>query len=365
MCELDRRRHSSSSHDRCARVLDRPDRHPDADARARSPASRSCAARCSADGGGDAAQAMLTTDTVRKEATAPAATRSSAAWLRAPRCSRRRWPRCSQSSPPTPAVDPGVLQQSLARAVRETFDCLSVDGCRSTNDTVIVLGQRPGGRGRARTRSRTRSPSVCGSLAEQMARDAEGATKFVRVRVVGRATQRGSAGRRPRGRQQPARAVLAQRRRRLLGPSALGARRERCVHRPRAGRHLLQRRHRLPRRHRLRARRGRARRAHGRPRRSSSAATCAWRTAKRPCSRPISRTHTSTRTAARRDRSRKLRRARPHRGREGDRPRRGAAVHPGVLGQDRRDQVRRPRDERCRSSPTSSRPTSCSCAWSG
>jgi glutamate N-acetyltransferase/amino-acid N-acetyltransferase len=31
--------------------------------------------------------------------------------------------------------------------------------------------------------------SVCGSLAEQMARDAEGATKFVRVRVVGARTR--------------------------------------------------------------------------------------------------------------------------------------------------------------------------------
>ena len=31
--------------------------------------------------------------------------------------------------------------------------------------------------------------SVCGSLAEQMARDAEGATKFVRIRVVGARTE--------------------------------------------------------------------------------------------------------------------------------------------------------------------------------
>ena len=37
---------------------------------------------------------------------------------------------------------------SRSHAVSETFDCLSVDGCRSTNDTVMVLAN---GRGRGRT----------------------------------------------------------------------------------------------------------------------------------------------------------------------------------------------------------------------
>ena len=45
--------------------------------------------------------------------------------------------------------------------------------------------QRPRRRGRPARAARTRSTDVCGSLAEQMARDAEGATKFVRVEVVG------------------------------------------------------------------------------------------------------------------------------------------------------------------------------------
>jgi glutamate N-acetyltransferase/amino-acid N-acetyltransferase len=86
------------------------------------------------------------------------------------------------------AADPEVLQQALAHAVSETFDCLSVDGCRSTNDTVMVLAN-----GRAGAVDPTALTAalaeVCGSLAEQMARDAEGATKLVRVRVVGALTQ--------------------------------------------------------------------------------------------------------------------------------------------------------------------------------
>jgi glutamate N-acetyltransferase/amino-acid N-acetyltransferase len=85
------------------------------------------------------------------------------------------------------AVDVGTLEEALARAVRETFDCLSVDGCRSTNDTVIVLAN--GRAGAVEPVALTDAlNAVCGSLAEQMARDAEGATKFVRVQVAGART---------------------------------------------------------------------------------------------------------------------------------------------------------------------------------
>ena len=82
------------------------------------------------------------------------------------------------------AIGSTDLQRALARAVHETFDCLSVDACRSTNDTVLVLANGRAGAvdGHAFTDALT---AVCGSLAEQMARDAEGATKFVRIRVTG------------------------------------------------------------------------------------------------------------------------------------------------------------------------------------
>ncbi len=49
-----------------------------------------------ADGGSAAARAMMTTDTVPKEAAARPAPRLSAGWPRARRCSRRRWRRCSR-----------------------------------------------------------------------------------------------------------------------------------------------------------------------------------------------------------------------------------------------------------------------------
>jgi glutamate N-acetyltransferase/amino-acid N-acetyltransferase len=84
-------------------------------------------------------------------------------------------------------ADHATLQRALAHAVSQSFDCLIVDGARSTNDTVLVLanGRRDAVDSHTLTDALT---EVCGSLAEQMARDAEGATKFVQVDVVGART---------------------------------------------------------------------------------------------------------------------------------------------------------------------------------
>ncbi len=108
------------------------------------------------------------------------------------------------------AVDHATLQHALAAAVGETFDCLLVDGSRSTNDTVLVLANGRAGEISAHALTDALA-EVCGSLAEQMARDAEGATKFVRVQCRRRPVAGRRPGCRPRRREQPARAVLAER----------------------------------------------------------------------------------------------------------------------------------------------------------
>jgi glutamate N-acetyltransferase/amino-acid N-acetyltransferase len=85
-------------------------------------------------------------------------------------------------------VDPPRLQRALRRAVERSFNQLIVDGCTSTNDTVMVLAS---GR-RDSTPSEAELAEVlweaCSDLAGQMAADAEGATKVIRVRVVGAAS---------------------------------------------------------------------------------------------------------------------------------------------------------------------------------
>jgi glutamate N-acetyltransferase / amino-acid N-acetyltransferase len=89
------------------------------------------------------------------------------------------------------AVEPRALHEALTRAVDVTFNQLTTDGARSTNDTVILLASGasdhpPMGFGGPDIHVLTEAlTQVCASLADQMASDAEGATKFVRVHVRG------------------------------------------------------------------------------------------------------------------------------------------------------------------------------------
>lgn len=86
------------------------------------------------------------------------------------------------------AIAPEDLQAALAAAVSRSFNRISVDGDMSTNDTVLALasgasGARALGPGlRSFTEALTR---VCVSLARQIARDGEGATRLVEVVVTG------------------------------------------------------------------------------------------------------------------------------------------------------------------------------------
>ena len=89
------------------------------------------------------------------------------------------------------AVEPRVLHVALERAVDASFNQMTVDGSRSTNDTVLVLangtaGNAPIGFEGPDIHLLTNALiAVCTSLADQMAADAEGSTKFVRIHVRG------------------------------------------------------------------------------------------------------------------------------------------------------------------------------------
>lgn len=142
----------------------------------------------SVEGSADAAKAILTTDTVVKEATEKVGLRvilggmAKGAAMLSPAMATMLAVITTDA-----LIERRPLSRALAHAVAETFDCLSVDGCRSTNDTVIVLANGRAGRVDEKAFEGALT-SVCGSLAEQMARDAEGATKLVRIRVIGART---------------------------------------------------------------------------------------------------------------------------------------------------------------------------------
>ncbi|NOT22257.1 MAG: bifunctional glutamate N-acetyltransferase/amino-acid acetyltransferase ArgJ [Nitrospiraceae bacterium] len=87
-----------------------------------------------------------------------------------------------------------ALQQALTLAVNESFNCISVDGDTSTNDTVLCLAN-----GRAKNptikegtaafrRFLSLLTEACQSLALAICRDGEGVTKVVKIEVTGATT---------------------------------------------------------------------------------------------------------------------------------------------------------------------------------
>jgi glutamate N-acetyltransferase / amino-acid N-acetyltransferase len=80
-------------------------------------------------------------------------------------------------------VSPSVLQGSLADAVERSFNRISVDACQSTNDSVMVFSTAD--RQVDGQRLADSIEDVCGDLAEQMVRDAEGGSRLVRIVVEG------------------------------------------------------------------------------------------------------------------------------------------------------------------------------------
>lgn len=136
--------------------------------------------------GSAAARAIMTTDTVPKEVVVagPGFTvggMAKGAAMLAPNMATML-ALCTTDA----AVDAPTLQKALQEAVAASFNAITVDGCTSTNDTVLVL---------ASGRGDTPSPDAftaalteaCSSLAEQMVADAEGATKVAHVTVRGAA----------------------------------------------------------------------------------------------------------------------------------------------------------------------------------
>ena len=89
------------------------------------------------------------------------------------------------------AVDPVFLQRIFRNSVDSSFNAITVDGDMSTNDTCLIMANGMSGN----TVIEEKSPEgacfaailqdVLLSLAKQIVKDGEGATKFVEVRVSG------------------------------------------------------------------------------------------------------------------------------------------------------------------------------------
>jgi glutamate N-acetyltransferase/amino-acid N-acetyltransferase len=137
------------------------------------------------DAGADAAEAIRTTDTHRKEATADGPNftvggMAKGAGMLAPNLATMLALLTTDA-----AAEPDALHDILQTAVDATFNRFTVDGCTSTNDTVILMAS---GRSSAESGALTEAvTAVCADLVAQLADDAEGVTKVVRLTVTGAA----------------------------------------------------------------------------------------------------------------------------------------------------------------------------------
>ena len=144
-------------------------------------------AKLSKKGGLDAAKGILTTDKTPKEAVVKGSTFTLGGMAKG----------CGMIAPnmatmlaylTTDAeVDRDELQAVLKAAVDRTFNTLNVDGATSTNDTVFLMAS--GRRGKPDRKEFAHAVHrLCEDLTIQMAYDAEGMTKLVRLTVAGAKT---------------------------------------------------------------------------------------------------------------------------------------------------------------------------------
>lgn len=150
------------------------------------------------DGGNAAADAIMTTDTRKKTATVRLAIDGKPVVLTA-------FAKGAGMIEPNmatmlgyfftdAAVEPRALQQALKQAVDASFNRISVDGDMSTNDTCLFLAN--GAAGNQPLHPKHKEWPIFASalfvmaldLAKKIARDGEGATKLITVRVEGART---------------------------------------------------------------------------------------------------------------------------------------------------------------------------------
>lgn len=87
------------------------------------------------------------------------------------------------------AVEPELLSRMLSEAAGRSFNCISVDGDTSTNDTVLLLANGASGVAVDTAEAEAAFAKVLlaltTALAQAIVRDGEGATRFVTVQVEG------------------------------------------------------------------------------------------------------------------------------------------------------------------------------------
>jgi glutamate N-acetyltransferase / amino-acid N-acetyltransferase len=91
------------------------------------------------------------------------------------------------------AIEPGALKSALKIAVQQSFNRITVDGDMSTNDSVIALANGLAGNRKSEIRNSEFQDAlnlVCLELAKMIVRDGEGTSRFITLRVCGARSDR-------------------------------------------------------------------------------------------------------------------------------------------------------------------------------
>ena len=141
-------------------------------------------------GGSSAAEAIMTTDTVPKEAVHASPSgwtiggMAKGAGMLAPALATMLVVITTDA-----VVEAEPLAEALRTATGFTFDRTDSDGCMSTNDSVILLGSGASGVAAEPSEFAEALTGVCASLARQLITDAEGSAHDIEVRVDGAASE--------------------------------------------------------------------------------------------------------------------------------------------------------------------------------
>ncbi|NKX49913.1 bifunctional glutamate N-acetyltransferase/amino-acid acetyltransferase ArgJ, partial [Arthrobacter deserti] len=153
------------------------------------PGVEAAAAARAGDGGADAATAIMTTDTVSKQAAFSGDGYSiggmaKGAGMLAPGLATMLVVITTDA-----ALEPAVLGAALREAARVTFARTDSDGCMSTNDTVVLLSSGASGTTPAAADFTAALTGVCADLARQLITDAEGASHDIAITTVNASTE--------------------------------------------------------------------------------------------------------------------------------------------------------------------------------
>jgi len=141
-----------------------------------------------AEGGPAAATAIMTTDTVSKQVVVEGHGWSIGGMAKGAAMLAPNMATMLAVLTTDAAVASDDLQAALSDAVQTSFNRVVVDGCTSTNDTVLVLANGASSTTPNLDEFSAALEAACRSLALQMARDAEGHTKMVTLSIEGAAT---------------------------------------------------------------------------------------------------------------------------------------------------------------------------------